>query len=133
MEVLDEDGFPFLTGRRGLAWNGVKYTKIYQGRRLLLKSTNTIFFHLRFSLKSQDLPKPVSLVKYKGRRGMTLGSDLFSVEIPSLRTQATVYTRMKSFVARSIRSGGLYRDPHMNTGSNSRKHPMTIYICWSAF
>jgi hypothetical protein len=79
MEILDEDGFPYLTALRprdlSLIWN----TKIFTGNHLLLKCTYSIFIFIRFKLKFQDLPKQVSLVKYERRRGMKVDGDIYSI------------------------------------------------------
>jgi hypothetical protein len=79
MEILDEDGLPYLTALRprdlSLVWN----TKIFMGNRLLLKCTYSIFIFFRFKLKFQDLPKPVSLVKYERRWGLKVDGDIYSI------------------------------------------------------
>jgi hypothetical protein len=81
MEVTDDVGFPYLSGYRPTTWYGLTYTKISMGRHLLLQSTYSTFIFRKIRLIFQDLPKPVSLIKHKGRQGMVVGGDTFSVEI----------------------------------------------------
>jgi hypothetical protein len=82
LDILDEDGFPYLMSRRPGSWYGFTDTKIFMGGRLLLICTFPSIIRSGFKLKFQDLPKPVSLVKYEGRRGLIVVDNFFSVHKP---------------------------------------------------
>ncbi|HXB32782.1 MAG TPA: hypothetical protein VNV35_05150 [Puia sp.] len=111
LEVLDEDGFPYLTSRRPGSWCGFTDTKIFMGSRLLLISTFPSIIRSGFKLKFQDLPKPVSLVKYKGRRGLMMGSDLFSVDILLFKKAGYRLYKNDQLCAEVFPIGGIIRRP----------------------
>jgi hypothetical protein len=109
--VLDEDGFPYLTSRRPLTWYGVRKTKIFMGKRLLLQSTYTKLGFPSIGLEFQDLPNPVSLVRYKGRRGLMVGSDMFSVDILLFKKAGYRLYKNDQLCAEVFAIGGLIRRP----------------------